>query len=88
MLVSFAFEITCSISISHLNCSMDSLSLYDGESHAAAMIGRYCGEANPPDFITTGNSAFIHFQSVEFLFKRSGFKLEYHPYNRYPGMLS
>ena len=37
--------------------------MYDGDSNSAAMIGKYCGQANPPNFITSSSTAFIHFHS-------------------------
>ena len=69
------------------NYSYDSLTLYDGDSNAVAMVGKYCGQVNPPNFISSSNTAFIHFQSDAMklhLIEYSGFKLEYHAYNRHP----
>ena len=59
----------------------DSLTLYDGNSNTAPLIGVYCGQL-PPSFISTSNEAFMHFQSDISDTNNNGFKLEYHPYSK------
>ena len=61
--------------------SYDSLTLYDGDSNAAIMIGKYCGSTLPPTFISSSNAAFLHFESDGGA-TETGFKLGYHAYNR------
>ena len=62
--------------ISNINSSYDSLTLYDGDSNSAPMIGKYCGNSIPNNQISSTNSVLILFESdgsvTEF-----GFKLEY-----------
>ena len=60
----------------------DSLTLYDGDSNAAAMIGEYCGQSIPPSYISSTNEVFIHFESDGIDTNNNGFKLEYHPYSK------
>ena len=60
----------------------DSLTLYDGNSNSAPLIGEYCGKTLPPTFISSTNKAFLHFQSDEYGMEESGFKLEYHPHSK------
>ena len=66
----------------------DSLTLYDGDSQKAALIGPYCGESIlPSPFVSTNNKALIHFQSdldTTFASYRDfyGFKLQYHSYSK------
>ena len=43
--------------------SFDYLILYNGDSSASPLIGKYCGDLLPPDFISSTNSAFIHFHT-------------------------
>ena len=62
--------------------SWDSLTLYDGDSNAAAMIGEYCGPSIPPSYISSTNEVFIHFESDGYEVNKNGFKLEYHPYSK------
>ena len=61
-----------------LNFSYDSLTLYDGNSTTAQMIGKYCGQSTPPSFISSTNAAFLHFLSDGSV-ALTGFKLEYQP---------
>ena len=61
---------------SNLNSSYDSLTLYDGDSNSAPMIGEYCGNSIPNNQISSTNSVLIHFESDEYA-TGSGFHLEY-----------
>ena len=61
---------------SNLNSSWDSLTLYDGDSNSAPMIGEYCGNSIPNNQISSSNSVLIHFESNGYN-TRSGFHLEY-----------
>ena len=69
------FQQTISITL-NLNSSSDSLTLYDGDSNSAPMIGEYCGNSIPNNQISSSNSVLIHFESDGY-FTRSGFHLEY-----------
>ena len=62
--------------IQNIIFSWDSLTLYDGDSNSAPMIGEYCGNSIPNNQISSSNSVLIHFQSDEYTTK-SGFYLEY-----------
>ena len=64
---------------SNLNSSYDSLTLYDGDSNSAPMIGKYCGNSIPNNQISSTNSVLIHFESDRY-WTKSGFQLEYHQY--------
>ena len=59
-----------------MNSRDDSLTLYDGDSTSAPMIGEYCGNSIPNNQISTSNSVLIHFES-DWASTRSGFHLEY-----------
>ena len=48
---------------SNLNSSYDSLTLYDGDSNSAPMIGEYCGNSIPNNQISSNNSVLINFVS-------------------------
>ena len=52
------------------------MKLYDGDSSASSLIEKYCGTSLPPNFISSTNKAFIHFQSNKYA-ARTGFELEY-----------
>ena len=67
---------------SNLNSSYDSLTLYDGDSNSAPMIGEYCGNSIPNNQISSTNSVLIHFESDGFN-TRPGFNLQYQ--NPFPG---
>ena len=60
--------------------SLDSLTLYDGDSNSSLMLGKYCGDSNPPSHISSSNNIFIHFQSngIYLGYAGTGFKLKYH----------
>ena len=60
------------------NFSWDFLTVYDGDSSASSMLGRYCGSALPPNLISSTNNMFIHFHSDEHS-TGNGFNLEYNP---------
>jgi hypothetical protein len=64
-----------------LDFSFDFLSLYDGDSKSAPLIGKYCGNTVPSNHITLGNDVFIYFQS-DGENTRQGFKLHYQPYSK------
>jgi len=56
----------------------DSLTIYDGDSEAAPMFGRYCGNLIPPNHISSNNNMFLHFKTWTFKGDTAqGFKLEY-----------
>ena len=61
---------------SNLNSSYDSLTLYDGDSNSAPIIGEYCGNSIPNNQISSTNSVLILFESDGSVAK-SGFHLEY-----------
>ena len=56
--------------------SCDSLTFYNGDSSASPFFGHYCGTSHPPNFISSANRVFIHFQTDESV-KGTGFELEY-----------
>ena len=66
----------------NLNFSYDSLTLYDGDSNSAPMIGKYCGNSIPNNQISSTNSVLIHFESDGFV-NSPGFFLQYQ--NAFPG---
>ena len=72
----------------NFNSSFDSLTLYDGDSNKANIMGKYCGNLIPPNLYSSSNKAFMHFSSngynSPFLAPRIvlGFKLQYHPYSK------
>ena len=68
---------------SNLNCSHDSLTLYDGNSNTAPLIYKYCYGIHlsgvfPISHISSGNEVFIHYQPNT----ATRFSLEYHPYSK------
>ena len=68
---------------SNLNFSYDSLTLYDGDSNSAPIIGEYCGNSIPNNQISSTNSVLIHFLSDGYDENNSGFQLQYQ--NPFPG---
>ncbi|MEQ2175991.1 hypothetical protein GOODEAATRI_023474, partial [Goodea atripinnis] len=40
-------------------CDYDSVSVYDGDSQADALIGRWCGRERPPSLISKGNKLLV-----------------------------
>ena len=65
---------------SNLNSSYDSLTLYDGDSNSAPIIGEYCGNSIPNNQISSTNSVLIHFESDGGV-TEPGFQLECHQYS-------
>ena len=60
------------------------MTLYDGKSHAASMIGAYCGNDIPTSYTTSSNEVLIHFQSQmnqNSIFDAK-FIFGYHPYGK------
>ena len=41
------------------HCVYDWLQIHDGRDSSARVIGRYCGSAMPPNFITTTNKIYM-----------------------------
>ena len=60
----------------------DCLTLYDGDSSSAPMIGEYCGNSIPNNQISSTNSVFIYFESDGDV-TESGFQLEYQRFSEY-----
>ena len=60
------------------NFSFDYLAIYDGDSSASPMLGKYCGSTLPPNLVSSTNKIFIHFHSDVYV-TESGFHLEYNP---------
>ena len=58
----------------------DSLTLYDGDSNSAPIIGEYCGNSIPNNQISSTNSVLIHFESDVYV-TEPGFQIEYHQYS-------
>jgi len=63
-----------------LNYSYDSLTIYDGNSNTASMIGEYCGSTVPTSEVSTTNLVLIQLSSDGGV-TGTGFKLKYHPYS-------
>ena len=57
---------------------MDSLTIYDGDSSASPMMGKYCGASIIPIHVSSRNEILIHFQS-DWDDTEAGFKMEYNP---------
>jgi tolkin protein len=49
----------------HLECTYDSVAVYDGEDSSTRLIGRYCGNARPPPagIISRSNRLYMKFTS-------------------------
>ncbi len=47
----------------HARCRYDWVSLYDGDSLSAPLIGRYCGDVMPEVVKTRTNTLLVHFYS-------------------------
>uniref|UniRef100_A0A4W6F2P1 Cubilin n=1 Tax=Lates calcarifer TaxID=8187 RepID=A0A4W6F2P1_LATCA len=45
------------------NCNYDFLQIHDGDSASAYMIGKYCGQNNPPELYSSHNSLYFWFRS-------------------------
>ena len=52
------------------------MTLYNGESGASPLTGKFCGFLLPPNFISATNRAFIHFHTDTWV-NHKGFELEY-----------
>ena len=63
-----------------VNLSYDSLTLYDGDSNTASIIGEYSGSSVPTSQISSTNNVLIRFQSDGSV-TYTGFQLEYHQYS-------
>ena len=58
----------------------DSLTIYDGDSTASSMLGKYCGYSIPPSHVSSSNDILIHFQSDDYPgYGHTGFQIEYNP---------
>ncbi|XP_041824165.1 cubilin [Melanotaenia boesemani] len=45
------------------NCNYDFLQVHDGDSASAFMMGKYCGENNPAELLSSHNSLYFWFRS-------------------------
>ncbi|XP_017269603.1 cubilin [Kryptolebias marmoratus] len=48
---------------SSASCNFDFLQIHDGNSASAYMIGKYCGQNNPPELFSSHNSLYFWFRS-------------------------
>ena len=58
--------------------SYDALTLYDGDSTAAPILGKYCGLLIPASHVSSNNEVLIHFKSDSAI-RYTGFQMKYHP---------
>lgn len=58
------------------DCSYDYVQVFDGSSTESPLIGKFCGETIPEDFISTGNVLLIVFKS-DWSLGGDGFYLNY-----------
>ena len=67
----------------NLNFSYDSLTLYDGDSDAAPMLGqgKYCGVVHSQIITSSSNEILVNFQSDKGG-PSYGFKLQYLPHSK------
>ena len=68
----------------YLYSSYDLLTIHNGDSNTAPIIGEYSGSSVPTSQISSTNSVLIQFQS-DFTETYTGFQLEYHQYDPFPG---
>ena len=62
------------------------MTIYDGDSDASPMIGKYCGVSLPPSQVSSKNEALILLTTDHSITKK-GFKLTYNPLSEYlPGV--
>ncbi|KAM6900418.1 cubilin [Xenentodon cancila] len=48
---------------SSTNCNFDFLQIHDGDSASSYVIGKYCGQNNPPELHSSHNSLYFWFRS-------------------------
>ena len=58
------------------------LTLYDGKSNKANMIGAYCGHNIPRSMISTSNEILIHYYHYQEYMDGLGFILKYHQFGK------
>ena len=58
------------------NCTDDFVSVFDGETTTAPLLGNYCGSAKPPSLRSSGNKLLIVFKSNAMV-NSKGFQLSY-----------
>ena len=63
-----------------LNCSDDVVSIFDGDTEEANLLGSYCGTRTPPYLISSGNKMLIVLKSNAIL-NSKGFRLSYNAGN-------
>ena len=61
--------------------SLDSLTIYDGDTNVSRVLGQYCGNSKPPTYITSSNNAFVQFHTDDSI-RKPGFKILYDPYSK------
>ena len=61
----------------------DSLTLYNRYSNTTQIIGKFCGQVNPPKMLSSSNEVLIHFETFHH-HQMDGFKLEYQPSSKLP----
>ncbi|XP_035217484.1 cubilin-like, partial [Stegodyphus dumicola] len=62
---------------SEQNCWYDRLEVYDGNSDAAPVLGRFCASTLPSKILANSNNLYIKFQSSDANNGRTGFKVKY-----------
>ena len=67
--------------------SRDTLTLYDGDSEASALLAKHCGGSIPSTYYSQTNMAFIHLQTDGSV-TGTGFELEYTPSSKLYSIMS
>ena len=47
----------------HVDCSYDSLKIYDGDNTTSPLIGSFCGQHSPGSILSSGNYLYMVFKS-------------------------
>ena len=54
----------------------DFLEVHEGRNEETPLVGRYCGNSLPPDYVSSGNEVYIRFKTDHSVSGR-GFRIQY-----------
>ena len=57
-------------------CRYDFLEIHEGRTEETPLVGRYCGNTLPPDYVSSGNEIYIRFKTDHSV-SGTGFRIRY-----------
>ena len=79
----YFISVSIFISVILYSCSSGDDAGQNNGSNTTQIIGKFCGQVNPPKMLSSSNEVLIHFETFQH-YQMDGFKLEYQPSSKLP----